>query len=401
MITRRSQDCFLVCIFLLTLCTPVLLMLTADSEPVPRLRKKAVYDVDQTSIFYRYIRRHKEQFEENFPLRGWMIQLNGFLKVGVLHSSSSHRVIPGKHSWLFYAGEDEIPCILRTRPMNQYLLSRFARLLNMRRKWLEASGRRYLVVIIPDKHTVYPEFLPDSLSTRFGRSRAKQVRDYLREHHPGILLLHPETDIRNRRAGFHTYFQDDTHPNQLGSFRVYQNILKVIEQLVPAVKAIAESEISIRAAAPTEGDLSALLGFTPQQRESQPEIELPERAREVQITPSRTALNARLVTPLVVTRNPNGEIKSAVIFRDSFMSAVIPFLSVHFREARYFWDTFNGRLIRKNTSALVVEAFAERTLMKLNAPYLRRLLRSERTNRLLASRGSPLHPRREAVISAG
>lgn len=64
-----------------------------------------------------------------------------------------HRTVPGKDHWLFYHEELE----------NDFPLAEsraFARNLKLLEAFYEAHGSRFLFFIVPDKHRIYPEFLP-------------------------------------------------------------------------------------------------------------------------------------------------------------------------------------------------------------------------------------------------
>jgi hypothetical protein len=79
--------------------------------------------------------------------------------------------------------------------------------------------------------------------------------------------------------------------------------------------------------------------------------------------PSRDLMDAR-----VVTEGP-GQGPRAVIFRDSFGSAMIPYLSEHFSRAVYLWQTnFDPALVEAERPTIVIQEWVGRHLYNV-APY--------------------------------
>src|SRR5207249_2328864 len=97
--------------------------------------------------------------------------------------SSSPHVVLGKRGWYFYIANpvgNDFPAIM---PLSREGLEAWQHLLEARRDWLARHGSRYLFVIAPDKQSIYPDFLPQSLRRRArARSRLDQLVEHLQAH---------------------------------------------------------------------------------------------------------------------------------------------------------------------------------------------------------------------------
>src|SRR5947209_20006577 len=114
------------------------------------------------------------RFAERLPLRLAVAGWHGRAKAEWLHVSPTPRVLLGRQGWLYYNQSAEpgaVPPDDRSFPER---LDRWAEALSARRAWLERRGIKYLVVLVPDKRSIYPEFVP-----RFARRRRPPGLDEL------------------------------------------------------------------------------------------------------------------------------------------------------------------------------------------------------------------------------
>ena len=132
------------------------------------------------------------------------------------------------------------------------------------------------------------------------------------------------------------YSTTDTHWNDRGVYAGYDALLREAGRALPSV-----APLPVAAFSPVErdeegGDLAAMLGLNDVLREHALLLEprVPRRARLLEPADLHEGYEvARVVTEIADSRLPR-----AVIFRDSFMSGMIPFLSEHFRRAVYMWQ---------------------------------------------------------------
>ncbi len=75
-------------------------------------------------------------------------------------ASSRPDVMIGRDGWLFFTGKQMIENYRGVKTFTPGELQNWQTLLEKRRDWLARRGIKYLCVIPPDKHSIYPEYLP-------------------------------------------------------------------------------------------------------------------------------------------------------------------------------------------------------------------------------------------------
>ena len=302
-------------------------------------------------------------FADHFAFRTQLVRWQALVRVRVLRSSPSPDVILGKDGWLFYGTDGAVEDYSGARPFTEVELDAWRGALQHTQDWLQEQGVTYVFAIAPDKHVVYPEFMPDGVHQGLTHSRVDQLLDELRAHSTVrfVDLRAPLTAARDAGRLFHI---TDTHWNDLGAFIAYR---QVIERLgAPGGPAASFDDFERRQVTRPGLDLARTLGLRSvlQEEDLRLEPRTPRRARVVEpARPSRALMDARVVTEQPGTR------PRAVIFRDSFGSAMIPFLSEHFSRAVYVWQNdLDPALVLQERPNVVIQEWVGRHLHTA-APY--------------------------------
>ncbi len=302
-------------------------------------------------------------FADHFAFRSQLVRWQARFRVQVLHSSTTPDVILGKDGWLFYGTDGAAEDYSGSRPFTEIELEAWRDTLQHTQDWLQQQGIDYVFAVAPDKHVIYPEFMPAGVNQGLSHSRAEQLLDHLRTHSTvHVADLRPPV-LAARNAG--RLFQiTDTHWNDLGAFVAYR---QVIEQLGNPGGPPATFDDFDRQQVMRPGlDLARMLGLKSVLVEEDLQLEprTPRRARVIEPErASRALMDARVVTEQPGTR------PRAVIFRDSFGSAMIPYLSEHFSRAVYVWQNeFDPELVLAERPQVVIQEWVGRHL-HVTAPY--------------------------------
>jgi hypothetical protein len=255
----------------------------------------------------------------------------------------------------------------RVSPMTPAEIGRWRSVLEARRDWLARRGIRYLVVVAPNKETIYGDAVPPWFTRAAGPSRLAQL-DQAFAGQRGIDLLDLSGALAARTAEVRTYHFTDTHWNDMGAFAGYGAIARRLEPWFPGLKPLELADVTPETVVTRGGDLARVCGLQTDLPEPQTQLHplsavAATFADGSPITIQRTDVRARND---LETRSPTGEIPSAVILRDSFGEALMPFLSRHFQRGRWIWtDDFPADLIAEVKPSLVIEQTVERKLMNL------------------------------------
>jgi hypothetical protein len=135
------------------------------------------------------------------------------------------KVIEGADGWLYFGYDVEGKCV-PIRPPDQ-IITAVQRL----RAAVEASGRRFVLVIAPDKSTMVPEHLPDSFAgQQCARAYGEQFWHRVTTEGGALDLRSGIRDVA--KTGVPVYNQFDTHWTDAGSLVM---VRAVAEEIQPGI----------------------------------------------------------------------------------------------------------------------------------------------------------------------
>ena len=299
-------------------------------------------------------------FEDHFGFRASLVRWYGESRYFWLGVSPSSAVIKGRDGWLFYADDGGAEDAANESLLGPGELEAWRASLIRTRDWLHRRGIAYVFTIAPDKHVIYPENLPSTLNRVNLMSREDQLEKVCRE------AAIPSADLRTAVAAAkppeRIYFKTDTHWNDRGAFVAYRQIIGAVKTQAPLVAEAWTRDDFVAAEREIEGqDLARMIGLMRVLRE----MDLTLVARRIRhahvVEPAGappTAEEGRLVTEI-----PGSTLPRAVVFRDSFASRLVPFLSEHFSRAVYLWQNdFDPDVIEKEHPDVVIQEIVSRHL---------------------------------------
>ena len=312
-----------------------------------------------------YLREVQQYYNDHFGFRKTLIEYYGIAKVLWLNESFSPKVIVGKKGWLFLSndgGNSELNYYRSTNPFTSKELAALKLTLEQRNNWLASKGIHYLLVIAPNKTTIYPEFLPESINRVRQESRLDQLIAYMKVN-SNVRILDLRDSLHSAKANDLIYARRDTHWNDLGAFVAYQQILKSLAIWYPNMKALPRAGFKLKTTY-ENADLINMVGLT--------DIMKDENLALIPLNPGPAhKADPGIYRPdLPVKRQPfatevkNLSLPRAVMFRDSFTERLAPFLSEHFKRILYLsQDELDGSVVKKEHPDIVIQEIVERKLM--------------------------------------
>jgi hypothetical protein len=356
----RARDRILIALFVLILVVPGIGLLLGigqdDGKGENRtLAPRPVVGLDRASLaalpdaFSRY-------FEDHFAFRALLVRTQAAIRLNVLHGSPSPDVITGRDGWQFFATDGGVDDYATTSLLTPTELEEWRQMLQDSQDWLAAHGIRYVFVLTPDKHQIYPEFVPASIHRLHEQTRSDQLIKYLRAHSTvNVLDLRPALNAAKEEE--RVYHRTDTHWNALGAYVGYRNILEAV-----GMKPRPRSEFEEREAVTPGMDLAGMLALGRWMHEDNLML-IPRTPRLARVT-EPAQFDPGFNEARIVTEIPNSRLPRLLMFRDSYANALIPFLSEHFARAVYMWQyEIDPDLIAAEHPDYVIHEWAGRRLM--------------------------------------
>jgi hypothetical protein len=329
--------------------------------------------------------RHAYQayFNDNFTFRNLLIRGNYLLRADLLGTSTVPHVIIGKQGWLYHTGDLKIGDNQRITTFSEDQLQRWTRALVLKKSYLNSRGIRYLLVIPPNKGTIYPEYMPSGYQKVRTESALDVFYTYLKTHanidivdlrvplnaekNTHALLLKylssqkgsavdvSEAEIKSQLL----YLKTDTHWNKYGAFVGYKAMCGPITAWFPSIKPYDIDDFIITLEKRIAGDLVTYMGG-PEPFSEDEYVFTPKRPSQAVVTEIDETKRT-----LITMMHPDTRLPRVVIFRDSFFNALTSFIMEHFHISRFIWNRWDSQTPMESIIAtykpdLVIEEILER-----------------------------------------
>jgi alginate O-acetyltransferase complex protein AlgJ len=296
-------------------------------------------------------------FADHFAFRAHLVRWQARLRVGWLRSSPTPDVLLGTEGWLFYGADGAVEEYTAARPFSARELDEWRDTLQHTQDWLDRRGIGYAFVVAPDKHWVYPEHMPGGLNRREG-ARVDQLLAHLRTRST-VRTVDVRDVLRAAARDERLYHRTDTHWNDLGAFLAYQQVMARVGPPL-GLRPRTREQMELRIVGRDGMDLAGMLGLRRVTTEEDLQLE-PMGGRVARVVEPGGASRG-MMYERVVTEGP-ADGPRALVFRDSFGSAMIPFLSEHFSRAVYVWqNNFDPNYVDTERPAVVIQEWVGRHL---------------------------------------
>ena len=191
-----------------------------------------------------------KDFQNNFYKRNFLIEKANWLRIKL-----GDRILPisliGKDGWVDYTGDGNLDDFQNLKQFtNRKDLLKKLKVLN---RYLKSRDITLLIVVAPNKATIYPDKLPEQIKSLPTQSRLDQLITNLEAHHLPIHVdLRPS--LRSARANQDVYFKENnTHWNGYGAFVAYTAIINALSSSYPDLKPYGTADLNLVAAEPGAG----------------------------------------------------------------------------------------------------------------------------------------------------
>lgn len=330
-------------------------------KPAVNLEQRTLAKKPQFEFSKVYSKNYEAYFSDNFGFRNRLINWGGCYRTKLFRSSMHSDLVKfGKEDWLFYNRIDGkifgsyTNSNLLTKDTLQKIVAKWEQNKNI----YNEKGIKYFLTFWPNKHTIYPEHLPNTMKTQIKDtlSRVDQILHYLDTTKSPVSLFDPRPFLIESKKSHQLYHKYDTHWNDYGAFIGYQSFLNENFSNL-GVKPKNKNDFKITWNDFEKGELIQMLGVKNDDyfNEKAPTFELKDKRPQIEFLtidgfPKQTKR----------TRNKYcGNKLKVLVFRDSFTTKLIQFLSLHFYEVTYIWG-HGERYVDELEPDIIIEGYVER-----------------------------------------
>jgi len=263
---------------------------------------------------------------EHFGFRQELANIDSKLKSNLFQTSTEKDVIVGKHGWLY----DRLTLndYVNQSTISEHGLQNIAYNLKMLQDYTESKGAKFLTAIVPNKNTVYPEYMPKYIKPSPQDGNLEHLTKALESTDVSFLNLTDTLISAKSTAETPIYYRKDTYWNNTGALVAYRAMM---EKMGIPYEAYEDAEYVTAPA--HQSELWQKLYPTSKELEN-------ENTYAIEFHYDYQGHYQSLDDTLITTLNTNQErTDSLLMFRDSFGAEIIPYFSEQFRLAKYSSDS--------------------------------------------------------------
>jgi alginate O-acetyltransferase complex protein AlgJ len=300
-------------------------------------------------------------FDQNFWGSDQLIQAFSNFRLHFFGDKVYTTAIVGKNNWTLFTGELSLDDYQNDIPFSDSDLAKLHNKLDKLNKNLTAQGIKFLLVIPPNKGTIYPEQMPPEIPITGKISRLDQLMNYEKKYgHTPILDL--RTALFSAKKEHTVFYSADTHWNPYGAFAGYQAIITALQKDFPNLKPHSLEDYRVVSDGHGPGDL-----------EETSHIDLGgEDLFHLEPTFISTVKQQTTYAPginnIIITNQEDRSLPKLVMYRDSFSIEMLPFLPENFSRGVFVWTntyTIDENLIKAEKPDIVIVEIVERALYVL------------------------------------
>lgn len=298
-------------------------------------------------------------FDDHFAFRSELVGAYNRLQRWI--ESKADQVVFGKDEWLFYMPDASREDVMRMGTYTPEQLEIICEAQQGARNALADMGAAYVLMICPDKHTIYPEYLPDSFIPGQGESRLDRMLSALYAN-TDINIVDTRAALLEAKTQQQVFLKTDAHWNAYGGFAAYEQLAEQLEAL-PGFHRLSRADVQfVDKGEQPGGDLARMVGMTEELTEPIVQATVPGSQvykldklsfKEPSLDPNRRS--SIYVNPA----NPEGPV--GVIFMDSFGNRIVPLLREGFSRLTTVWSvSVLEDVVRAEAPDVVIMEYVER-----------------------------------------
>lgn len=266
-------------------------------------------------------------FDDHYGFRKTLINFNSKIMDKIFDESPSSRALIGKDGWMFFDNNNSLVDVTGKIILPRELIAKGVKSFNKNLEFLKKNNIEYLVIIAPDKSSIYTEYLPDYISyNRIKNHRIDQFLDALLKSNPQFPIIDLRDELQNAQKKEIVYHKTDTHWNKRGAHYGYLKIMNYLAKKNIKFKPKNRHEFIDKQDEYIRGDISDIMALntTNLNYDLQPKFKINTKI----IEPSKDE-KLKFHNPFFL-ENTNKNLPILFAYKDSFFADLFLFIGEHF-----------------------------------------------------------------------
>ena len=337
------------------LILPNILMFFDVNRLIDLNEKKAVSKLPKLNGNITVVaKKTRDYYLNNFGYKKASFVIYSFVKTKVLGENPlPNKVVKGKEGWFFLGdfGKNVFSNNAGAKKIKQHekiLVENNIRSFFDKSKHFKVP---FYMLVCPDKHQIYNDFLPFSLSNK--QSKFEEVLFKFTKKEPRLVLL--KNELLKQKKENRIYHKTDTHWNDLGALHGFNALVAKLQSDFPELRKISAANFEAENRVVNRQDLTEMINANIEE-----EITLfaPKTKKYSQST--------SIVDGVKMNRFLNLEKKyKVVIFHDSYSNALMKYFGSTFKESVFVRSYPNYNLLKKEKPDLVILQMVNRKIETL------------------------------------
>ena len=299
-------------LFLIICAIPAAVMPFVKAEDTKENRKLSQFPeikMEDGSLNTDWAKEFDTYFSEHFGFRRDLVNAHNTLLDTMFDSSGEDDVIIGKNGWLYYSYTADD--YMGTDRMSDREIEETAHTLKMMQDYAEKNGSKLIFAGVPNKNTVYPEYMPYNYLERTEESDLERLEKALEKEGVNYCSLENVLKKQKNEDNDLLYHKEDTHWNNCGAYTAYKTLFDMagMEKIDIQKSGVSDT---------WEGDLRKMLF---------PDSDKKDQQIDYDFTPTYNYVGRfRGLDDMQIRTSGNGK-GSVLMFRDSFGEAILPYIA--------------------------------------------------------------------------